>query len=109
MGPVGGEVSLRKPSDVIPYGRYGTGAGASAIPTTAKAAVVNVTVTDPTSDGFLTVWPCGSPQPLASNLNYSAGQTIPNLVISQLGTGGTICIAAQATTNIVADIDGWFA
>ena len=86
-----------------------TGAGASAIPTTAKAVVVNVTVTDPTSDGFLTVWPCGSPQPLASNLNYSAGQTIPNLVISQLGTGGTICIAAQATTNIVADIDGWFA
>jgi hypothetical protein len=25
--PVGGEVSLRTPSDVIPYGRYGTGPG----------------------------------------------------------------------------------
>jgi DNA-directed RNA polymerase specialized sigma24 family protein len=27
VGPVGGEVSLRKPSDVMPYGRYGTGVG----------------------------------------------------------------------------------
>ncbi len=32
VGPVGGEVSLRKPSDVIPYGRYGTGAGNEDVP-----------------------------------------------------------------------------
>lgn len=32
VGPVGGEVSLRKPSDVIPYGRYGTGLGNEDVP-----------------------------------------------------------------------------
>lgn len=32
VGPVGGEVSLRKPSDVIPYGRYGTGVGNEDVP-----------------------------------------------------------------------------
>ena len=32
VGPVGGEVSLRKPSDVIPYGRYGTGVGNDDVP-----------------------------------------------------------------------------
>jgi RNA polymerase sigma-70 factor (ECF subfamily) len=32
VGPVGGEVSLRKPSDVVPYGRYGTGAGNEDVP-----------------------------------------------------------------------------
>jgi RNA polymerase sigma-70 factor (ECF subfamily) len=32
VGPVGGEVSLRKPSDVIPYGRYGTGVGQEDVP-----------------------------------------------------------------------------
>ncbi len=32
VGPVGGEVSLRKPSDVIPYGRYGTGIGNEDVP-----------------------------------------------------------------------------
>jgi RNA polymerase sigma-70 factor (ECF subfamily) len=32
VGPVGGEVSLRKPSDVIPYGRYGTGPGNEDVP-----------------------------------------------------------------------------
>lgn len=32
LGPVGGEVSLRKPSDVMPYGRYGTGPGNEDVP-----------------------------------------------------------------------------
>ncbi len=84
------------------------GAGMSATPGAATAVVINVTVTDPGSGGFLTIWPCGTPQPLASNLNYTRGQTIPNLVISKLGTGGTVCIIGQGTTHIVADIGGWF-
>lgn len=32
VGPVGGEVSLRKPSAPIPYGRYGTGVGNEDVP-----------------------------------------------------------------------------
>lgn len=84
------------------------GAGTSAIPGGATAVIINVTVTDPAADGYLTIWPCDAPQPLASNLNYTHGQTIPNLVISKLGTGGTICITGQATTHIVADVNGWF-
>ena len=58
--------------------------------------------------GFLTVWPCGSPQPLASNVNYAACETIPNLVIAKPGAGGTVCLAGQATNHIVADVNGWF-
>lgn len=85
-----------------------TGAGHTNVPATATAVAINVTVTGPDQDGFLTVWPCGSPQPLASNLNYTVGETIPNLVLAKLGTGGTICIAAQATTDVVADVNGWF-
>lgn len=85
-----------------------TGAGSTHVPASATAAAINITVTNPDADGFLTVWPCGSPQPLASNLNYRRGETIPNLVLATLGTGGTICIAGQATTDIVADINGWF-
>ena len=84
------------------------GAGTSAIPAAAAAVIVNVTVTDPDADGYLTIWPCDAPRPLASNLNYTHGQTIPNLVISKLGSGGTICITGQATTHIVADVNGWF-
>ena len=85
-----------------------TGAGSTNVPATATAVAINITVTGPDADGYLTVWPCGAPQPLASNLNYSRGETIPNLVLAKLGTGGTVCIAGQATTDIVADINGWF-
>ena len=40
-------------------------------------AVLNLTVTEPTAAGYVTVYPCGIDAPLASNLNFSAGQTIP--------------------------------
>ena len=68
---------------------------------THSAAVMNVTVTNPAAAGYVTVWPCGQPQPLASNLNYVAGQTVPNLTISRLGTGGKVCFF-----SLVADRSG---
>jgi hypothetical protein len=49
------------------------------------ALVFNVTVTEPTAPSYLTVYPDGTPRPLASNLNFVAGQTVPNLVMVQAG------------------------
>jgi uncharacterized protein (DUF1501 family) len=61
--------------------------GSGTVPADAATAVlVNVTVTDPTADGYLTVWPAGATQPVASNLNFRAGQTVPNLVMARLGS-----------------------
>ena len=48
-------------------------AGGAGVPANASAVVMNVTVTNPAAAGFVTVWPCGQPQPLASNLNYVGG------------------------------------
>src|SRR5690606_13337358 len=48
------------------------------------AVVLNVTVTEPTDAGYVTVWPTGEPRPTASNLNYTAGQTVPNLVVAKV-------------------------
>ncbi|MER5635694.1 right-handed parallel beta-helix repeat-containing protein [Kitasatospora sp. NPDC002227] len=45
------------------------------------AVTLNVTITRPTAPGFLTVYPHGTDRPLASNLNWVAGQTIPNQVV----------------------------
>lgn len=42
---------------------------------------LNVTITGPTAAGDLTVYPGAQPLPLASNLNYVAGQTLPNVVL----------------------------
>lgn len=79
-------------------------AGRPGVPTDAVAVAVNMTVTEPLRDGFLTVFPCGQPRPVASNVNYEAGQTIPNLVIASLGTDGALCIFSSQTTHVVADV-----
>ena len=82
--------------------------GVAGVPGDALAAVLNVTVTNPAAAGFVTAWPCGQPQPLASNLNYVAGQTVPNLAIVRLGAGGRVCLYSMVATDLVADVAGYF-
>jgi hypothetical protein len=83
-------------------------AGIGSIPSSGVGAVaLNVTVTQPTGDGFVTVYPCGS-RPLASNLNFTAGQTIPNTVIAPVNSDGDICFYSNTPTHLLADISGWF-
>ncbi|HEY0519406.1 MAG TPA: hypothetical protein VGC84_07920, partial [Ilumatobacteraceae bacterium] len=74
----------------------------------ATAVVLNITVTEPSIAGFATVYPCGQPRPEASNLNFVAGQTVPNQVISQVGAGGKVCIYALEPTQVIADVMGYF-
>jgi hypothetical protein len=76
-------------------------------PAGASAAVLNVTVTNPKAAGFVTVFPCGQPTPSASNLNFSAGQTIPNLVVVRPGLSNTVCFTGSSETDLLADLSGW--
>ena len=78
------------------------------VPADGGTAVLNITVTGAQGAGFITVYPCGSPQPNASNLNYGVGVTIANLVISKIGTGGNVCIFTSAATHLIADVDGYY-
>jgi hypothetical protein len=81
--------------------------GRDGVPADATAVVLDIAVTQPRDPGFLTVFPCGSPRPTAANLNYVAGQTIANVVVAPVGTGGTVCIYTYAGTHLVADLDGY--
>ena len=74
-----------------------------------QRGVLNVTVTKPDGTGYVTVWPCASPQPDASNLNYVAGQTVPNAVIAPVDANGEVCFYTYAPTDLIADVNGWFA
>jgi len=85
-------------------------AGAGGVPASGVTAVaLNVTVTAPTSPGVLTVYPDGQPRPTASNLNYVAGQTVPNQVIVPV-VNGTVDFFnnSPGTVHIVADVAGYF-
>jgi len=84
--------------------------GRGTIPLTGVGAVaLNVTVATPTASNYLTVYPSGAAQPIASNLNFSAGQTIANMVIAKVGNDGKIAIFNKAgATQVVVDVVGWF-
>ncbi len=79
------------------------------VPEGAGAVVMNVTVAQPTADGFITVFPDGAQQPTASNLNFKAGQSIANLVTAKVGTGGKVDIYNfSGTTQVIFDVVGYF-
>ena len=93
-------------------GRYGVpAAGASAV-------VLTVTAVDPVAAGYLTVWPTGLPRTATSNVNFRAGQNIPNLVVIPLGSSdavgaiasvGTITIfnGSSGATQVLVDVSGY--
>jgi alpha-tubulin suppressor-like RCC1 family protein len=85
-------------------------AGRGGVPATGAAAVVvNVTATEPTQDGFVTIWPSGEARPNASNLNFVKGDTVPNLAVVKLGADGQISLFNSAgSTHLVVDVMGWF-
>ncbi len=89
-------------------------AGKGGVPTMAssmppKAVVLNVTAVSPTGAGYLTVWPDAVTRPGTSDLNFVAGQTVPNLVVVQVGTTGKIDVYnAFGSTDVVIDVMGWY-
>ena len=80
------------------------------VPTTGVSAVVlNVTVTDPNAGSYLTVYPNGASVPTASNLNFTPGQTVPNLVVVKVGSSGMVNVYnAAGGTDVIFDVAGWY-
>ena len=87
-----------------------TVAGRGGVPATGVSAVaVNLAVTSPTADGYLTVFPSGTARPLASSINFAPGQTVANMVVAKLGPAGTIDIFnSTGSTQVIVDVEGWF-
>lgn len=85
-------------------------AGVGGVPDTGVGAVVlNITVTAAPGPGYVTVYPCGEPLPLASNVNFTKGVDVANQVTAKLGAGGRVCLYASRHSELVADVSGWYA
>jgi hypothetical protein len=84
--------------------------GQGGVPLTgAEAVALNVTVTNTTTSGALVVYPTGATQPLASNVNWIKGKTVPNRVVVPLGVGGKVSIHSyQGCVDVVVDVNGDF-
>lgn len=100
--------------DSRPQGRRGAGSvteirlgRVNGLPDDVESIMVNVTVTDPVAPGYLTVFPCGSVMPEASNLNYLAGDIVPNAVLAKVSDSTTICVFTSTSTQIIVDATGY--
>ena len=74
----------------------------------AGAATLNVTAAGSDLNGFVTVYPCDSPRPTASNLNFRAGEASPNLVTTALSASGTVCLYTTQDVHLIADLASWY-
>ena len=105
----------------VPAGRLDTGtvltvpiAGTSGVPAPtdhvpATAVVANVTVTGASNDSHLTIWPADRPKAGSSDLNFTAGEVIPNLVVVKLSGDGKISLANnEGATNVIVDVLGYY-
>jgi hypothetical protein len=72
------------------------------------AVVLNVTAVGATASGHVTVYPDGTALPVASDLNFTRGQTIPNLVIVPVTDGAVDLYNSSGSVNLVADLAGYY-
>jgi hypothetical protein len=79
--------------------------GNAGVPADASAVFVNITAVNPNATGFLTTYPADAPVPNASNINYTVGNTVPNLVMVPIDAAGSISILnSAAATDVLADV-----
>ncbi|MFF4848215.1 PKD domain-containing protein [Streptomyces sp. NPDC001194] len=85
-------------------------AGNGKIPAGVTAVALNVTATDTSNPGHITVYPGGTTRPTTSNVNFVAAQTVPNMVIVPVGKDGTVELynGSWSPVDLIADITGYF-
>ena len=82
--------------------------GRAGVPTTATAATVDITVTNTAAAGYVTLFPCGSPQPAASHLNHATNATLSAATTVKLGPGGRLCVFNLVALDLIVDVVGFF-
>ncbi len=85
--------------------------GKCAVPATAKAISINVTVTQPGAPGFLTLYPTDLARPTVSVINFSPSHTRANTSVVPLGPTGEIAVFSglgSGSVHVIMDVNGYF-
>ena len=88
------ETARMEAGDVLSFHAGAAGVAGSAL---------NLTVTEPETDAYLSAWPCGQRWPGSSNVNVRAGETLSNLALSAIAEDGTVCLYASGAMHVVVD------
>ena len=105
QGPFGGPAMLGNSSRSFPLPQNTN----CNIPGSAVAYSLNVTVAPHRPLGYLTIWPTGEGQPVVSTMNSPDGRVKANAAIVPAGTSGAVSVYVTDTTDVIIDIDGYFA
>lgn len=79
------------------------------IPSKASAYSLNMTAVPHGPLEYLTVWPTGHQQPLVSTLNAPTGTVVANAAIVRAGIGGRVAVYPSNDTDLIIDVNGYFA
>ncbi|TPG16040.1 hypothetical protein EAH86_12435 [Pedococcus bigeumensis] len=78
-------------------------------PTNVAGVVLNMTVTQPSASGYLTVYPADRPRAVVSSLNFQPGKTVANLVTVPVSADGKVKITnSSGSTHVIADLLGFY-
>ncbi|MEU7554847.1 hypothetical protein AB0B01_21310 [Streptomyces sp. NPDC044571] len=97
-----------------PVAPYGTArvkvVGTAGIPAGVTAVALNLTATNTSAGGHIIAYASGKEQPTTSNVNFAAGQTVPNLAIVPVGEDGYVELANRSvgSVDLIADVTGYF-
>jgi hypothetical protein len=80
-------------------------AGERGIPANARAISANIAVTEATTAGYVTAYPCGS-LPVAANVNFVAGRDAANAAQLVLDSSGYVCLFSSTSVHLVIDVNG---
>lgn len=81
------------------------------VPSTAKAVVLNLTVTNASTTSWLTIWPSGQAQPFVSAINFdSTSAALANgaVVALSTNTNDLSVINAVGTVHVIIDVTGYY-
>jgi serine protease len=119
FGPNGGQVEAIDPIRLVDT-RGGAGPmvvgvpqviqvrGQAGVPADATAVILNVTAGNAHGYGYFSVWPTGVAEPTSSNVNFDAGQSVPNMVMVKLGADGSISVKDSVNrADLIIDVFGY--
>ncbi|MGA0894164.1 MAG: hypothetical protein ACO3S5_06030, partial [Ilumatobacteraceae bacterium] len=74
-----------------------------------RAVLANVTSTQSSSSGFITVHPCLSPVPSVSMVRYTTGVNAATMVAGADDASGRWCLYSNQFTHVIVDVSGYWA
>ena len=83
-------------------------AGRGGVPADATGVELNLTAIGADRKGFATLYPCTSPPPTASTLNFYQGVNIANASTVALNSAGEVCVFTSSPAHFAIDVVAFF-